>query len=648
MQVEPRLNKPLLIAFKVVVYFTIYLVVLEAIRILTGKMWPSIAVVVMLLIVVPNRGKLTALVQKLVDRGFYNALYKLKQAAVDFNRLLDTTIEYDALVGIVKDFLKQIFPPGHFALYLYKSGAFERVPHSPLEADMDRIIEFQIPPHTPTVFHGPIRFYTLQQVWDEFPHCRSLIVKHIDSPRFTYFVPLNASKSIVGYLLLHQSVEYFLRIPEIRDFLLELFTRTAEVLENARMYSEVKRKSLQSTLLLDIIRKITSTLNLREVLEAIVENIFQLVNYDAAAIFLVDEDRQTFHHIITRGYNEELLNQIPLKLDRGITGQVIQSGEGVVIPDVREHPRYYSLRPETRSQITVPIISRDRTIGALTLESNEVHHFTHADLELLTFFSGLAAIAIRNAQLYEDSLKKRELESDLLVASRVQQALLPRRVPAIPGVSIDVINIPSRIVGGDLFDALRLDEHRQVVAIGDVSGKGAPGAILMAVAYAGFRSLLKEYDPPATTIARLNNFLVETTTAAYFVTFFMGVLDRQKLTFTYCNAGHNPPILIRADGSVEFLSEGGIVLGFRAGYVYEQGNVALNNGDTLCLYTDGVTEIKNHQGEEFGEDRLIEVLQQNREKTPREIRLKIVEAVKAFAGQEEFPDDLSLLVMRIH
>jgi sigma-B regulation protein RsbU (phosphoserine phosphatase) len=227
----------------------------------------------------------------------------------------------------------------------------------------------------------------------------------------------------------------------------------------------------------------------------------------------------------------------------------------------------------------------------------------------------------------------------------VQQALLPKRFPTIDKIGIEVLNIPSQIVGGDLYDAFRIDDHHQGIAIGDGSGKGASGAILMAVAYAGFKSLFNEIRPVATVVAMLNNLLTEVTTAAYYVTFCFGILDRENNTFTYCNAGHNPPVVLRKDGSVEYLDKGGIVLGFMANQQYIQTAVSLNPGDYLCLYTDGVTELKNESGEEFGEERLVSLLRENYGKDARELKFLILDELKKFAGKKDFQDDVTLIVV---
>lgn len=643
---KPKLSKPLLVIFKLVIYLGIFWMIYTATSVFLSQPAPLLSFIITMLLIIPNRGKLSNFLQQLIDRGFYRQLYQLKKASYQFELDLNSTLKFEELLERWMDFLNQNFSPLYYAFFLLKKNSFEGINLKETN-NSPRVIEFVAESFQNSPFELPIGFIPVAQVWKGYPKYRLLLRNYVKSQSFTYFVPLKGNTQVVGFLLFHQALEDFLRVPEVTDFLLNLFSKTARVLENARIHSEMMRKSLESELFLEIVQKITSTLNLQEVLEGIVDSLSSLVSFDAVMIGLLDEDQKVLKHTVSRGYDPEMLKLISLKVGQGLSGWVIQHQKGINTPDVRKDSRYYPARPKTRSQITVPIISQGKAIGALALESDEIAHFTKEDLELITTFSGLAAIAIRNAQLYEDSQKKQQLESDLLVASKVQQALLPRRVPAIAGLKIDVVNVPSQIVGGDLYDAFRIGEHQQGLAIGDVSGKGAPGAILMAVAYAGFKSLFNEIDPVVTVLARLNNLLVEATSSGYYVTFFYGILDRKSRSFVYCNAGHNPPVLLHSDGSIQFLHEGGAVLGFMANLEYQQAIINVAPGDYLVFYTDGVTEVKNFGGEEFGEQRLIETLRAYRGQTAREMRRGILNAMKKFASGCEFQDDVTLMIVQI-
>jgi len=404
-------------------------------------------------------------------------------------------------------------------------------------------------------------------------------------------------------------------------------------------------KSLQSELMLEITKKITSTLNFEEVLESIVDSLSQLYSYNAAGIFLVDKTNGTLRHMVTRGYNKKILDKIPIKIHEGISGHVVRVKKGSIISNVNKDPHYYKLRSETKSQMTVPLFSGDDVIGVLVLESDHFDHFKQSDLERLIAFANFAAIAIDNAELYKDSLTKKHLESELLVASRIQKALLPQRPPNIQGLQIEATNIPSLIVGGDLYDMFHQNKKSLGVAIGDVSGKGAPGAILMAVVYAGFKSFLKEVFQVSEVVARLNNLLEQATTTGYFATFWFGILHASKNTLTYCNAGHNPPILMRKNKKVQLLEKGGMLLGFLPYQSYLQDKIDFNSGDYLVLYTDGISEIKNAAGQEFGEKRLISILKKNYGKSPVEMKNEILKAVEEFSGKIEFDDDITLIII---
>lgn len=642
-----RLNKPLLIALKLLIYSLIYYSFLWMLTWLWGRPLPSTAFLLTIMLIVVYRGKLTEVTQKIIDKSFYHKLYRLKKAVRTFNAELNSTIEYDILLQKSLDFLAQTFNASQYAIYLYKGVGFERLPHNGDALSPASISPFPAETLQQSPFGQPIQFYQIEALWKEWPAGQPLLAPGYRDKRFAYFLPLKGSNHIIGFLLFHESVTRYLNIPEVKEFLLELFNNAAEVLENAQIHRDIKRKSLESALLLEIIQNITATLHLEEVLRSIVNNLSKLVSFDAAAIFLLNETQGTLQQTVATGYEASSREIVSLKINQGISGWVIRNKKSIIIPDVSQNPNYYAARPQTNAQITVPIINRGDAIGALVLESDEIDHFSHADLQLMELFSGMAAIAIRNARLYEDSLKKKRLESDLLDASTVQKALLPRRVPAIKGLNIEVLSIPSQIVGGDLYDVFRLRTQQQGIAIGDVSGKGAPAAILMAVAYAGFKSLLKEINPVVTVIAKLNNFLVEATSTGHYVTFFYGVLDYRKRRFVYCNAGHNPPILIRKDRSIHYLKEGGVVLGFLANQQYTQAVLELDKGDYLCFYTDGITEIQNSREEEFGEERLVRLLQKNYGKTPKEIRLAIVEEITQFAKSIEYQDDVTLLIVQV-
>ncbi len=250
-----------------------------------------------------------------------------------------------------------------------------------------------------------------------------------------------------------------------------------------------------------------------------------------------------------------------------------------------------------------------------------------------------------------EASKREALERELAVAREIQERLLPHVMPAVPGFEISGASLPSQQVGGDYFDFLDLEDGRLGIAIADVSGKGIPAALLMANLQAILRGQAEERGDVSAVLARVNSFLVRSTDPHMFVTFFYGILDRVKGVFLSSNAGHNPPLLLRADGTIERLSAGGLLLGFMAGQDYAQQATELRPGDVVVLFTDGITEASDPGTPDrpdrfFGEERLIEVVRRSAGLTAGEIQTAILDAVAAHTAGAPQSDDITLVVFK--
>jgi len=243
--------------------------------------------------------------------------------------------------------------------------------------------------------------------------------------------------------------------------------------------------------------------------------------------------------------------------------------------------------------------------------------------------------------------KERErLESELEVARRIQARLLPSRPPEVEGLEIAGLSESAREVGGDYYDHIPLGEDRVLLVIADVSGKGVPAALLMSAFRASLMSQDTDHSGPAEVASRLNEFLHRSVEPGKFVTAFVGFLEGRTGRFVYANAGHNPPALLRADGRVEWLSAGGLILGILAGSRFESGEVTLEPGDLLALYTDGVTEGADSVGELWGEERLVATLERLRERPCQELASSLVREVRSFEGETGPADDITVLLAR--
>lgn len=246
----------------------------------------------------------------------------------------------------------------------------------------------------------------------------------------------------------------------------------------------------------------------------------------------------------------------------------------------------------------------------------------------------------RNLRIEEEHVQ--ELEE----AREIDRGLLPQSLPPVEACSFSGARLSARSVGGDYFDLLTLDDNRAALCIADVIGKGIPAALLMSNLQAAVRTQAHDNPIPSELCSRLNKSMFRNMPPGKFITFFYGLLDTARRTLTYTNAGHSLPILLRQDGQVLRLDAGGMVLGVFQDSPYAQGEVKLESGDRLVLFTDGVTEARNADGDEFGDERLIRLLDANRTLSPAELKSKVMEAIAEFSNGD-LQDDATLLVMAV-
>ncbi len=296
----------------------------------------------------------------------------------------------------------------------------------------------------------------------------------------------------------------------------------------------------------------------------------------------------------------------------------------------------------------VPLLIQGEVRGMIGLgDKLRGEPYTPSDLEFLTSLANLAMISLENARLFREAIEKQKMEDELLIAKEIQRGLLPKTTPDIPGFDFSATNISSKQVGGDYYDVIAVDDHRFVFAIGDVSGKGTPASLLMANLQATIRALVPLGLPLAELTKRVNDLICENTGSDRFITFFWGMLDTSARTFRYVSAGHNPPYLFRQDGSIVRLDAGGLILGIMKALVpYQEGEVNIQPGETLVLFTDGVSEAMSTQEEEWGEERLEAVVRLHAGSSSREIVDAIVSAIREHSRNAPQSDDITLVVAK--
>jgi sigma-B regulation protein RsbU (phosphoserine phosphatase) len=404
---------------------------------------------------------------------------------------------------------------------------------------------------------------------------------------------------------------------------------------------------LEKETLLEVEKSLSSSLDLNEVLELILDSLLKVVRYDAAAIFLIDKKKQQIEHIKARGFDPALEPDLQLKMGQGLAGWAAQAQKSLIVPNVKEDQRYIEARVETQSGMVVPIISNERIIGVFSIESNKLDAYGEDDLELLDAFASLAAVSIERAREHQEILEKRKLEEELSIARRIQETFLPKKHPQMPGFDISGINIPSEKVGGDYYDFIPIIENQVGIAIGDVSGKGIPAALIMASFRASLIAEIRNNYAIRSIMFKVNNLLFESTESDIYVTAVYGVLDTKNRIFTFTNAGHNAPIFRHSDGRMEYLIEGGVALGTFENSKYEERPSSLSPGDIIVLYTDGVTEAKNENEEEFGTRRLKQVINESHQLNASQIQNNIYQEVKDFTGNLPQADDLTMIVIKV-
>lgn len=304
---------------------------------------------------------------------------------------------------------------------------------------------------------------------------------------------------------------------------------------------------------------------------------------------------------------------------------------------------------ELKMALVVPMNIQGENKGLMILgERLSGQPFLETDFEFLSSIANLAIISLENSRLFKEAIEKQRMEDELMIARDIQKGLLPSVLPTIPGIDIAAANISSKQVGGDYYDVIPATENRHVIAIGDVSGKGTPAALLMASIQASIRALVPLNLSLSELTERVNNLMCENTGGNKFVTFFWGFVDTETITLNYVNAGHNYPYLIHADGSIERLDKGGMILGvMKTMMPYEEATVKLTPGDLLLLFTDGVSEAMSRDSVEYGEERIEAVLKNHGNESAQRIIDILHEDILTHAEGAQQSDDITMMVLKV-
>ncbi len=570
-------------------------------------------------------------------------LTELLTFLIEVGEQINSTLDLDELLRRIAEIIKRAIDYEVFAIFLLNERTQELRVHFSLGHPPELVRNLRIKVGEGIVGRAAQsrRAVLVNDVKEDPTYIPSL-----EAIRSELAVPLIFKGRLIGIIDLQSpQPDYF---NDTHVSLLELLAvRMSFAIENARLYRRSQRQARALQLLNEISRELSSVLVLNELLRKIGTLTKKLVDYHRFGILLADEQTQTFNAVISLKQDESMPEKTTVNYGQGIVGAAASTRQTVVVPDVRKDPRYIPANPETRSEMTVPLIYRNRVIGVIDLESPQLNYFNEDHVRMFTTLAPQVAIAIENARLYERVARSEaRLENDLRRAQEIQMHLMPGIAPKIPGLDIALQFQPARELGGDLYEFLSYGRDRQVIIVGDVSGKGAPAALYGAMASGTLRSLAPLKLPPPEMMKRLNVMFLERKIEGHFITLTYAVWEPKTKTMSLANAGMPLPILVRK-GQCRAIRAEGVPLGLLENVEYQQETVNLETGDLLVFFSDGITEAPNLQLEEFGTRRLESVLRQNAHKPPQDIVSQVFKDVRAYEAGRPQRDDQTLVVLHV-
>jgi len=562
---------------------------------------------------------------------------------------LNTTLDHNTLMHRVADLVRAVIDYRIFAILLLNDRTQElwmrfQIGHTP-EIERTRVKMGQ----------GVVGQAALQR--------RSLRVDDVTNDehyiaanpnvRSELAVPLIVKNRVIGVLDIESEIPGFFTAEHQR--LLELTaSRMGIAVENARLYTRVSRQAQTLTVLNEISREITSILDLDDLLERIGHLLKRVIDYHMFTILLWNERTEQFEHRFSSRYGERITRERTVSLGEGLIGTAAQLREPVLAPDVRKDSRYLSVNPETRSELSVPLIYKGQVIGVVDLEHTRVNYYNDDHQRTLSTLAAQIAISIANARLYQRIHEEEQrMERDLEMARKVQLRLMPPSPPKLERAEFAARFYAARSIGGDVYDFLDYGPGRIAVALGDVSGKAAPAALYAALVSGILRSLATQHLSPAALLAALNDQLQERKLDSQYVTMLIAIWDDSNQTVQIANAGSVQPLFVSMSSSgsrtsvdVKTIQAEGFPLGLFPDVEYEEFTLSTRAGDLIVFFSDGIPDAVNAAGEMFGTERLAKVLKAMRVPTAASTVQTIMDSVSRFQSGTEHFDDETVVVLR--
>ena len=459
-------------------------------------------------------------------------------------------------------------------------------------------------------------------------------------------IPLIVKNRVIGVIDIEAREPGYFR-EEHKRLLTLIASRMAVGIENARLHTRTTRQARTLLLLNEIARELTSILNLDQLLKRIAELLSRLIDYQMFSILLLDVTGEKLQHRFAVRFQENIHLKHDVPLGRGVVGYAARNKQAVLVPDVSKDPRYVLLNPETRSELAVPLIYKDKVIGVLDLEHTRRGFFTEDHKRTITTLAAQIAIAVENAQLYEEiARQERRLERDLALARELQVRLLPQTRPKLPNLEVAARFVPARAIGGDLYDFVDYSLSRLGITIGDVSGKGAPAAIYAALVSGILRSHAPIEPAPAEMLSAINNSLGERRIDAQFVSIIYAVWDDSMRTLQVANSGLPRPIYCH-DGKIEIIEATGLPLGLFDDAEYDEFSFQAKPSDMFVFFSDGILDARNTEGELFGRQRVEQISAECADKSADYVVDSLFEAVEKHAAGVDPFDDQTVVAIKV-
>ena len=562
---------------------------------------------------------------------------------VEINHEITSILDLDELLQKIAELTNRIVPFDAFAIFLVdyeKQELYLRfaIGHSP---DVVKNLRIKIGNGVTGTAAMERRIVVVDDV-RTYPR----YIEAVKNIRSELAVPLISQNRVVGVLDIQSPEPRYFREDQSRLLSL-LASQIAIAIENARVYESERRNRELLALLYDISLDMGSTLQVDELVHKIAAAVKQKIDYHTFSIFLIDEKQGLLRPTFVIRSNERENQKLVLPVGTGLIGTAAKLNTPLRIGDVTKDPRYLNIHTETRSELVVPLTSKGRVVGVVDLESTQVNYFTEYHERFLMTLASRIASALVNAELYERVAdNERRMAREMKIAREIQRQLMPDEFPPIPALETAVLFKPVAQLGGDLYDWIQFDDGRLAIVLGDVAGKGAPAALYGALASGVIRTRAGRKYPPGQMLELVNKTLFQRPVEGQYIAVTYSIYEPKTRIINLANSGLPYPLLVRA-GQPTFLDIGGIPLGLFANSKYEETELLLQTGDILVFYSDGVVEMRNDGGEEFGLKRLAETVRSNHEKSAKDIVKSISAVLADFIGRVRPQDDRTMIVIKM-